>query len=259
MAIRRVSGTGTPHLKWIANGSLHGPHAGRVRRPAAAIDPDASPRAARSRSPPSGKRCRPEHPESFSSRGPTVTRYFDKDGNRLATPDVRPKPDLAGRRWRGDHTRTSTTVGCQPDLNPFFGTSAAAPSAAAVADARVVGEAVLSVDQLYAILTDPRGMNDCTSAPGYPDGDCGFGFLRADGSCDGARRDAAGGGGRDLSGRARRRQWLVPQHRRADLDRRGRGVADGDHQLRPADDRHRRRRGIHMHGGERRRHYEPAE
>ena len=77
--------------------------------------------------------------ESFSSRGPTVTRYLDKDGNRLATPDVRPKPDLAGAD--GVAVSSGFDTG-SPDLNPFFGTSAAAPSAAGVAAVALVGEAV---------------------------------------------------------------------------------------------------------------------
>ena len=79
----------------------------------------------------------------------------------------------------------------------------------------------MSVDQLYAILKDPRGMIDCTSAPGYPDGDCGFGFLQADAKVQMAL-DASppAVGAVTVSGRAGRRQRLVPQHRRADLDRR---------------------------------------
>ena len=88
-------------------------------------------------------------PESFSSRGPTITRYFDKDGNRLATPDVRLKPDLAGAD--GVATSSGFDVG-SPDLNPFFGTSAAAPSAAGVAALVWSAKPSMSVDQLYATL-----------------------------------------------------------------------------------------------------------
>ena len=115
--------------------------------------------------------------ESFSSRGPTVTRYLDKDGNRLATPEVRPKPDLAGAD--GVAVSSGFDTG-SPDLNPFFGTSAAAPSAAGVAAVLWSAKPSMSVDELYAILRNPRGMIDCTSAPGYPDSDCGFGFPQAD-------------------------------------------------------------------------------
>jgi Subtilase family len=103
-----------------------------------------------------------------------VTRYFDKDGNRLASPDVRPKPDLAG----ADGVAT-TLEGPPADLNPFFGTSAAAPSVAGVAALVWSARPSLTVDQLYTVLTDSAGNIDCTAA-GRPDGDCGWGFPLAD-------------------------------------------------------------------------------
>ena len=95
--IRRVAGTGASHLKWIANGVLHRIGARPSSAPAQAIDPDAS--SARGALTVAAVRQNDvglDTAESFSSRGPTVTRYLDKDGNRLATPEVRPKPDLAG-------------------------------------------------------------------------------------------------------------------------------------------------------------------
>ncbi|MET0510226.1 MAG: S8 family serine peptidase [Thermoleophilaceae bacterium] len=178
MAIRRVSGTGTPHLKWIANGSFTGSLPAEYPGTSGAIDPDAS--SARGAITVAAVRHSDvglNTPESYSSRGPTITRYFDKDGNRLATPDVRLKPDLAGAD--GVATSSGFDVG-SPDLNPFYGTSAAAPSAAGVAALVWSAKPLMSVDMLYAILKDPRGMIDCTSAAGQPDADCGWGFLRAD-------------------------------------------------------------------------------
>jgi hypothetical protein len=175
--IRRVAGTGASHLKWIVNGSFTGSVPAEFS-PAQAIDPDAS--SARGALTVAAVRQNDvglDTAESFSSRGPTVTRYIDKDGNRLPTPDVRPKPDLAGAD--GVATTIDGTVG-GPDLNPFFGTSAAAPSAAGVAAVVWSAKPSMSVDELYAILRDARGMIDCTSAPGWPDGDCGRGFLQAD-------------------------------------------------------------------------------
>ena len=175
--IRRVAGTGASHLKWIASGGSTGSVPAEYS-PAQAIDPDAS--SARGALTVAAVRQNDvglDTVESFSSRGPTVTRYIDKDGNRLATPDVRPKPDLAGADG------VSVTPGFDsgsPDLNPFFGTSAAAPSAAGVAAVVWSAKPSLSVDELYAILRAPRGMIDCTSALGQPDGDCGWGFLQAD-------------------------------------------------------------------------------
>ncbi len=259
MAIRRVSGTGTPHLKWIANGSFTGSLPAEYPGTSGAIDPDAaSARGAITVAAVRHSDVGLNTPESFSSRGPTITRYFDQDGDRLATPDVRLKPDLAG----ADGVATSSGFDKRrrpPTSTPSSARAPRRPSAAGVAALVWSAKPSMSVDQLYAILKDPRGMIDCTSAAGQPDGDCGWGFLQADAKLThGARRVAAGGGRRDRAGRARRSQRLVPQHRRADLERDRRGLAGDDDELRPADGRHRRRRGIHMHGGERRRHDEPA-
>ena len=69
MAIRRVSGTGTPHLKWIANGSFTGSLPAEYPGTSGAIDPDAVVRARRDH----GRRRetqrrRPEHTLSRSAR-----------------------------------------------------------------------------------------------------------------------------------------------------------------------------------------------
>ena len=177
MEIRRAGGSGgTPRLKWIANGAFTGSLPAEYPDTTGAINPDAaSARGALAVAAVRHNDVGLDTVESFSSRGPTVTRYLDKDGVRLTTPDVRLKPDLAGADG------VATTVDGPPlDLNPFFGTSAAAPSAAGVAAVVWSAKPSLSVDLLYAILTDPRGMIDCTSAAGQPDGDCGWGFLQAD-------------------------------------------------------------------------------
>jgi hypothetical protein len=178
VAIRRVAGTGNPRLKWIANGAFTGPLPAEFPA-AAAIDPDAaSARGALAVAAVRHNDIGNDTAESFSSRGPTVTRFFGPTGNTLATPDVRAKPDIAAAD--GVATTTDFDTGA-PDLNPFFGTSAAAPSAAGVAALLLSAKPSLSVDELYAILRDPRGSIDCTSAAGFPDGDCGSGFLLADG------------------------------------------------------------------------------
>ena len=71
-------------------------------------------------------------PEDYSSPGPSYI-YFDQDANRLATPIIRQKPDVAACTnvnttfFGGDSTRDA-------DAFPnFAGTSAAAPSAAGIA------------------------------------------------------------------------------------------------------------------------------
>lgn len=71
-------------------------------------------------------------PESFSSPGP-VTIYFDKDNRRLATPEVRQKPNMAAMDG-ANNTFFASDIPQDADSFPnFFGTSASAPHAAAIA------------------------------------------------------------------------------------------------------------------------------
>ncbi len=71
-------------------------------------------------------------PEAFTSPGPS-TIYFDKNNKRFKNPEIRQKPDMAAMDG-ANNTFFSGDSSVDPDTFPnFFGTSAAAPHAAAIA------------------------------------------------------------------------------------------------------------------------------
>lgn len=166
LAIRRLAGAGTPFMKWIGNrGTYNIEH----DVGADAIDPDsASAFGALTVAAVKHDDFGVDTPEPFSSRGPKL-RLFDSNGNPLpANQRVRQKPDIAG----ADGVGTTVT-----GFDPFFGTSAAAPSVAGVAALVRSANPALSADQVSAIL---RSAATSCEAPGQPDSDCGFGFVAAD-------------------------------------------------------------------------------
>jgi hypothetical protein len=109
----------------------------------------------------------PDTPEPFTAQGGPVTIFFDAAGNRLATPEVRNKPDVAGPDG------VSTTFFGQP--NPptgqafaFFGTSAATPHVAGAAALLLEEASSATPDQitqhleLTAIDVNPPGFDNLT-------------------------------------------------------------------------------------------------
>jgi hypothetical protein len=126
--------------------------------------------------------------EPYSSEGGAAI-LFDTSGNRLATPVVRQKPDFVApdgvnntfngfTLMNGGITDNSTVPQCANNANypNFFGTSAAAPHAAALAALMLQANPAITPSQIYAAMrTSAAAM-----APPTPNFNSGFGFLRAD-------------------------------------------------------------------------------
>ncbi len=111
--------------------------------------------------------------DSFSSRGGTPI-LLDAQGNRLAEPEIRQKPEIVAPNG------VTTTFEPSSGFNPFFGTSAAAPHAAGAAALllqRAGGSKHLSPAQITALLQQ-------TAVPLDPPGNfrSGAGLVQADGA-----------------------------------------------------------------------------
>jgi hypothetical protein len=115
--------------------------------------------------------------ESFSSAGRTPI-LFDINGNRLASPEYRNHPDIVAPDGVNTTVDTvdPTTTPPSPLFQPFFGTSAAAPHAAAVAALMLSTERGATPADIYAAMENTA--IDMPPALGY-DADTGHGFLQA--------------------------------------------------------------------------------
>jgi Subtilase family len=124
--------------------------------------------------------------ETYSSAGGDPI-LFDTSGNRLSTPEVRQKPDFVGPDGANDtflgHTRSITTgiAGCENNASfpNFFGTSAAAPHAAAAAALMLQSNPALTPTQIISAMQN-SALPMSSSNSGTYDYNDGHGFLQID-------------------------------------------------------------------------------
>jgi hypothetical protein len=129
--------------------------------------------------------------EPYSSAGGDPT-LFDTNGNRLATPVVRQKPDFVGpdgvnNTFLGDtladqnQSFNTSIPGCvdNESFPNFFGTSAAAPHAAAAAALMLQANAALTPAQIIAAMQNTALPMTGTNPNPY-DYDDGHGFVQMD-------------------------------------------------------------------------------
>ncbi|WP_052316757.1 S8 family peptidase [Rudanella lutea] len=120
--------------------------------------------------------------EDFSSKGGTPI-YFTPNGTRLPSPVTRQKPDVTAP----DGANTSfffRDSASDPDTSPnFFGTSAAAPHAGAVAALMLQANPTLTPSAVLTALTASCLDMDDPTTPGFSTGFdfvTGHGLIRAD-------------------------------------------------------------------------------
>ncbi|MGQ0592846.1 MAG: S8 family serine peptidase, partial [Gammaproteobacteria bacterium] len=120
--------------------------------------------------------------ETFSSAGGSPI-LFDTAGSRLATPEVREQPDITAPDGADTTFFGSDTDGT--GFPNFFGTSAAAPHAAAVAVLIRELNPAFNPDGIYSLLKNTAIDMDDPATPAFDTGfdfGTGHGLIRADAS-----------------------------------------------------------------------------
>jgi subtilisin-like proprotein convertase family protein len=120
--------------------------------------------------------------EYFSSAG-TTPIYFNPNGTPIGSPVYRQSPRFTAPDG-GNTTFFYSDSTIDPDSTPnFYGTSAAAPAAAAVGALLLQAKPSLTPQQLYTVLASTAQDMDDPSTGGFDvgyDSATGFGFIRAD-------------------------------------------------------------------------------
>lgn len=124
----------------------------------------------------------PPEIEAFSAVG-TTPILFDEQGDRLAQPEIRQKPDIVAPDGTNTTFFGQDIAGDLDGFPNFFGTSAAAPHAAAVAALLKQLDPTLTPDQINELLRESAIDMDDPSTPGFDVGfdlATGFGLIQAD-------------------------------------------------------------------------------
>ena len=171
LRIARSSGTRSPFMKYIARGNSGSFAIQEHNTSSDTINPDAaSAQGAIAVAAVAADDPGLDTLERFSSRGPK-TRLFDAASNLLPAPLVLAKPEIAAA------DKINTTV---PGFAPFFGTSAAAPSAAGIATLMRSSKPSLTAGDIAAAMTNPANAVACSDGTFPAVQACGAGFILAD-------------------------------------------------------------------------------